>query len=222
MPLKVESPGRPAAPVFRPLALLLATGACMAAACTSTPPPLPAPPPAVAVPAPAPIIAAPEPVPVIVRASPVVAPVLAYADRIRPLQGNELNAEITRLNDAATPADQMRLAIALSQTRQLYDLVRAQELLQRIQANNSGEAQRFHPLARLYGARLAEQRRVEDQLDRQGQQLRDTQRRLNETNEKLEALKEIERSLTGRVQIPGAVAVPNPAASSRNRARTAP
>ena len=204
----------------RHLALVLAAAACMTAACTTTDPQPPVPAPVVVAPAPPPpVVQLPAPEPVIVQASPVVAPVLTYADRIRPLQGNELMAEIARLNDAATPADQMRLAIALSQTRQLYDLVRAQELLQRIQSNTSEEGLRFQPLARLYAARLAEQRRVEDLLDRQGQQLRDTQRRLNETNEKLEALKEIERSLTGRVQIPGALVVPNPAAQSRSRGR---
>ncbi|RYX97125.1 MAG: hypothetical protein EOO28_05080 [Comamonadaceae bacterium] len=214
MPSKVEPSGN----ACRSLALLLAAGACLMAACTTAQPQTEPAPVAIA-PAPPPVVEAPPPAPIIVQATPVVAPVLVYADRIRSLQGNELNAEISRLNDATLPADQMRLAIALSQTRQLYDLVRAQELLQRIQANASEEGQRFHSLARLYGARLAEQRRVEDLLDRQGQQLRDTQRRLNETNEKLEALKEIERSLTGRAQVPGAIVVPNPAAQSRNRSR---
>lgn len=140
--------------------------------------------------------------------------VLAYADRIRVLQGNELTQEITRLGEAETPGDQLRLAMALVQTRQLYDLVRGQDLLQRVLANNSTEARALHPLARLLITRFAEQRRIEDQLDRQGQQLRDTQRRLDQTNDKLEALKEIERSLTPR---PGASAP----AASRNRPRTA-
>ncbi|OOG37334.1 hypothetical protein [Polaromonas sp. A23] len=140
------------------------------------------------------------------RDSEAVATVLAYADRVRTLQGAELTQEIARLADPSVPADQMRLAVALSQTRQLYDLVRAQELLQRVLANASAEARPLHPVARLLAARFSEQRRVEDLLDRQNQQLRDLQRRLEQTQEKLDALKEIERSLNSRP--PAAPAAP--------------
>ncbi|MES2954515.1 MAG: hypothetical protein V4711_03615 [Pseudomonadota bacterium] len=127
-----------------------------------------------------------------------VALLLEHADRVRGLQGAELTQEITRLGDPAAPADQVRLAMALSQTRQLYDLVRAQDLLQRVLANQTTDARGLHVLARLLAARYAEQRRVEDQLDRQNQQVRELQRRLGETQDKLDALKEIERSLTSR------------------------
>lgn len=140
------------------------------------------------------------------RDSDAVTPLLAYADRARTLQGAELTQEIARLADPSLPADQMRLALALSQTRQLYDLVRAQELLQRVLANASAEARPLHPVARLLAARFSEQRRVEDLLDRQNQQLRDLQRRLEQTQEKLDALKEIERSLNSRP--PAAPAAP--------------
>ena len=142
-------------------------------------------------------------------------PLLVYADQIRSLQGPELLQEIARFTDLSTPDDQLRLALALAQTRQLYDLVRAQELLQRVLANSGEPARQLHPLARLLAARFAEQRRVEDQLDRQGQQLREAQRRLEQTNDKLEALKEIERSLAR----PGAL--PAAPSSTRNRARMA-
>lgn len=138
--------------------------------------------------------------------SEVLTPLLAYADRARTLQGAELAQEIARLADPSLPADQLRLALALSQTRQLYDLVRAQELLQRVLANAGAEARPLHPVARLLAARFSEQRRVEDLLDRQNQQLRDLQRRLEQTQEKLDALKEIERSLNSRP--PAAPAAP--------------
>lgn len=203
------------------LTLLMLGSLCMAGCAAVQPPPAPvvadippapAPEPPPMPPAPAPAPAAPAPAP-----APAISPVLAYADRIRNLQGPELIAEISRLNDTAQPGDQVRLAIALAQTRQLYDLVRAQDLLQRVLANASPEAQRLHGLARLLAARLAEQRRVEDLLDRQGQQLRDAQRRLSETNEKLEALKEIERSLTRRITI-----LPVPSAARPNGTATTP
>ena len=127
-----------------------------------------------------------------------IAPVLAYADQVRGLQGAELAQEIARLGEPPLPADQMRLAIALSQTRQLYDLIRAQELLQRVLAGTRDDDRQLQTLAGLLAARFAEQRRVEDLLDKQNQQLRELQRRLEQTQEKLDALKEIERSLNNR------------------------
>lgn len=141
-----------------------------------------------------------------------VTQLLQHADRVRGLQGAELTQEIARLNETAAPGDQLRLAMALSQTRQLYDLVRAQELLQRVLANQTQEARELHVLARLLGARYAEQRRLEDLLDRQNQQVRELQRRLGDTQDKLDALKEIERSLTSRPP-----AAPASAPSSRPR-----
>ncbi|MDB5964236.1 MAG: hypothetical protein JWQ72_736, partial [Polaromonas sp.] len=141
--------------------------------------------------------------------------VLSYGDQVRTLQGPELAQEIARFTDLSLPEDQLRLALALAQTRQLYDLARAQELLQRVLASSDARARPLHSLARLLAARILEQRRVEDQLDRQGQQLRDAQRRLEQTNDKLEALKEIERSLSR----PGAAPASPPTA--RSRARTA-
>ena len=123
-------------------------------------------------------------------------PMLAYADRVRQMPAPELSQEISRLANPATALGQFQLALALGQLRQLPELVRAQELLARVLANT--DAQALHALARLLTTRYGEQRRLEDQLDRQTQQLRDVQRRLDQTNDRLEALKAIERSLTSR------------------------
>ena len=166
---------------------------------------------------------APAPAPVAVAPAPdALAPVLLYADQVRALQGTELTQEIARFTDLSAPEDQVRLALALVQTRQLYDLVRAQELLQRVLANGTSHARQLHPVVRLLAARFSEQRRVEDQLDRQGQQLRDAQRRLEQTNDKLEALKEIERSLSrpGAPPAQAPVQSTTPGARSRSRAAT--
>lgn len=138
--------------------------------------------------------------------------VLAYADRIRSLSSAELNQEVARLGNAYIPANQLQLALALAQLRQTPELIRAQELLTRLLANTDAEAQALHPLARLLAARYGEQRRLEDQLDKQNQQTREVQRRLDQTNERLEALKAIERSLTSRSPAPAASAP-----ASRNR-----
>lgn len=121
---------------------------------------------------------------------------LAYADRVRQMTPAELSQETSRLTTPTSPLEQFQLAITLSQQRQTPDLVRAQELLARVLGNN--DALTLHPLARLLATRYAEQRRVEELLDKQNQQTRDVQRRLDQTTERLQALKAIERSLTSR------------------------
>lgn len=145
-----------------------------------------------------------------------VSDVLAYSDSHRDLQGAALTQEIGRLNQAGSPADQMRLALALSWTHQPNDLARSQDLLQRVLANPDDDAQPFKALARLLAARFAEQHRLQDLLDRQNGQLRDLQNRLDQTQEKLDALKEIERSLNSRIPTVASPLPPGrPAASPR-------
>jgi hypothetical protein len=139
-------------------------------------------------------------------ASEPVLRVLAYADRVRTMSAAELGQEVTRLNHAVAPAEQLQLALVLSQLRQTPELIRAQELLTRLLANIDTEAQALHPLARLLAARYGEQRRLEDLLEKQNQQTREVQRRLDQTHERLEALKAIERSLTSRPHTPAASA----------------
>lgn len=157
-------------------------------AVAAQPAPLPAPPPAA--PAPAKPVTADE-------APTSVVALLAYADRVRGMAPQELALELTRLGDARSPSEQLQLALALAQLRQTPELIRAQDLLTRLLANASPEATALHPLARLLANRFGEQRRFEDLLDKQTQQTRDTQRRLEQTTERLEALKAIERSLGG-------------------------
>ena len=77
---------------------------------------------------------------------------LAYAERVRQMQPAELSQEAIRLAapaDAAAPGNQLQLSLVLSQLRQLPELIRAQELLARVLANASPDAQALHPLARL-------------------------------------------------------------------------
>ena len=104
----------------------------------------------------------------------------------------------------------MQLSLVLSQLHQLSELVQAQELMGRVLANTDSEAQALHPLAGLLAARFGAQRRLEEQLEKQMQQTREVQRRLDLTHERLEALKAIERSLTNRLS-------PAPTADSRRR-----
>lgn len=137
----------------------------------------------------------------------VLRQMLAYADRVRLIPIADLGQEVARLGEPSTPAAQMQLALVLSQFRQMPELIRAQELLARVLGNPGADAQAMAPLARLLASRYGEQRRVEELLDKQNQQVRDVQRRLDQTNERLEALKAIERSLSSRA--PGAASPAN-------------
>ena len=124
-----------------------------------------------------------------------VSSMLSYADKVRPLSGADLSAEIARVGDPGdSPTAQMQVALLLSQTRVPADLARALGLLQRVISNPAPEAQALQPLARALAARYVEQRRVEDDRDKQVQQLRDSQRRIDQLNDRIEALRAIERS----------------------------
>jgi len=183
------------------LALICGAAAFLLAGCQTPPPrqeaPPPPPPVVIAIPVPAENAGAAPP-----RETPPdpVIEVLAQTDTLLRLAPPELAKEIARLGERedAAPETPFLLAMALAQTRQAVDTARALGLVQRLLANNAAAAQPLHPLARLLEARLLQQRRLEDQLDKQNQQLRDLQRRNDQLNERLEAVRAIERSLTTR------------------------
>ena len=146
---------------------------------------------------------------------------LGYAEKVRSLNGNELGAEITHLGDPGdSPTTQMQLSLALAQTRVPADLARATALMQRVAANPVAEAQALQPLARVLVSRYLEQRRVEDDRDRQAAQVRDAQRRIEQLNDRMEALRAIERSFN-RPSNP-APAAPAAAPAAGNGAKPAP
>jgi len=145
-----------------------------------------------------------------------VAAMLAYADKVRPLGGAELAAEITRAGDPGdSPTAQMQLALLLAQTRVPADLARALGLMQRVISNPSPEAQPLQPLARALAARYVEQRRVEDDRDKQAQQVRESQRRIDQLNDRIEALRAIERSFARPNNVP-APTLPPPSGTRPN------
>jgi hypothetical protein len=129
--------------------------------------------------------------------------VLAYQERLRELPPAELAREQARLSEPnADPGNQLELALLLSTTRQPGELARALSLVEPL-ARPNGPAP-WRPMARLLQARLVEQRRLEEQAERQAQQLREQQRRIDQLNSQLEALKNIERSLVTRPASPAA------------------
>ncbi|MDE2372275.1 MAG: hypothetical protein KGN16_25120, partial [Burkholderiales bacterium] len=117
--------------------------------------------------------------------------------RLAALTPADLAAEIARAKPE-TPQASVDLALALAIERGPGDLARAQALLEPLVKDEGEAAQPWRALARWLAARIADQRRSDDQIERLNQQLRDTQRRLDQANDKLAALKAIERSLVTR------------------------
>lgn len=177
----------------------------LAAACAELPPPAqdivptPAPPQMTATPSPPPPPPPAAPVPPALPADVATREMLTYHDQVRQLAPSDVGKELARLGDPqANPQATVQAAVLLGFTRSNGDIGRALTLLDPLLRSNAPEAAPWQPFARLLAARYAEQRRVEDQLDRQNQQARDNQRKLDQLNEKLEALKAIERSITAR------------------------
>lgn len=124
---------------------------------------------------------------------------LRYADRVRALTPAELTMEIASLGEPGNqPARLLQLAIALMQSNQPVETARALGLAQRAAASTAPDATPYRPLARLIANRLLEQRKLEEAVERQTQQLREQQRRIDQLNERLEAMRAIERSLNNR------------------------
>lgn len=186
--MRIEPSGARAALV--PLLCALAAGCSLHAAA-----PVPM---VVAAPSPATVpTATPAPV---AEVSPVTT-VLAYADRVRALPPAELAAEIQRAGDGnGSPVQALQLAIALAQGNDPGQVASAQVLVQRVLAEP--EAHALHPLARLLAAHLADQRRAEEQAERQARELREARRRVDSLNERLEAVRAIERSLPTQPRAP--------------------
>ena len=207
--------------------LWLATCALSACATTPLPPAAPAsaPPPPVSTatpqpsqaPAPAPVATAPTANVVassLVQAAPASAPegeaaarLLRYADRVRSLTPAELALEIAALGDpGSVPERQLQLSLALMHLNQPVETARALGLAQRVANSPAPEAAPLKPLARLLVQRFMEQRKLEEAMDKQAAQLREHQRRIDQLNERLEAMRAIERSINNRAPAPAAPA----------------
>ena len=207
-----------------PVWVMLLAAAITLAGCNATAPQaVAAPVPPMTAPTPTPVATeSPSPNPAAATSAPSdatpVLQVLAQTDRTLRMPPTELAKEIARLGEAedASVETPLLLATALAQTRQPVDTARALGLVQRVMSNTTAAAQALHPLARLMESRLLQQRRLEDQLERQGQQLREAQRRNDQLNERLEAVRAIERSLTTR-PAPPAAAQASPPGSSPQR-----
>lgn len=150
------------------------------------------------------------PVVEVTREDAVMRHVLAYYDRLGRMTDEERNGERLRLGENPTlPQDVVEQALVLGQTRGSGDVTRAIALLLGLTRSTEPDAAPWMPVARLlattYMASQGEQRRLEDRLEKQAQQLRDSQKKqdqlgdkVDQLNQKLDALKAIELSLPSR------------------------
>ncbi|WP_394789493.1 hypothetical protein [Rhodoferax sp.] len=159
-----------------------------------------------------PVLPKPPPPPIVVPAPPPPPPpavpdpvaeagrqLLRWQESLRQVPPEAVAALATRLAaEPATPEGTVHLAMAWLQSRAPGDSARALALLEAVQKSPDPAAQPWTDWARLLVLQALEQKRLEDLIERQAAQLRDSQRRMDQLNEKLEALKNIERSLAPR------------------------
>ncbi|MGH8493222.1 MAG: hypothetical protein ACRERR_08980 [Moraxellaceae bacterium] len=183
-------------------AILLLLACSLLAACASKPVPPP----------PVPVAKAPE----------VLALATDYQDRLMALSPEALQAEETRLAPLNSFPAQVERALLLAQRRQGDDLLRAQALMQALSLSTAAGVEPWRPLARLLAGswltELTEQKRLQEQLAQQTQQLRESQRkneqlsdRVEQLGHKLDALKSIELNLPKPAGSNPPASLPNPA-----------
>lgn len=136
---------------------------------------------------------------IVVVADPKLSELLAYQASLRAMTSSELvkaQLELARADHA--PHNTVRRAMLQATLRTPGDLARAQALLDSIAQASSEEAKLLAPLAQFLTGQYADLRRQDEAVERLNGQVREAQRRNDQLNEKLEALKNIERSLSVR------------------------
>lgn len=157
-------------------------------------------PPAAPVPLPtmtAPVVHAP----ITVLSAPVdeVGPLLVYNQSLRKMTQGELIKELSGLSlQQKTPKNLLQSGMVLMLTRSPGDLSRAQTQFDAVAGSSDAEAAPFKPLAGLLSTYCSEQRRLSDHTDKLNAQLKEGQRKNEQLNDMLEALKAIERGLPVR------------------------
>ena len=132
---------------------------------------------------------------------------LDYPVQLQRMSLQELARERSRLSALPSgPLVQIRLAMLFGHVRGATDLPRAQNLLEDLLKSDSPGALRLHPLARLLLIQYQERQRQDMQNEKLNQQLRETRRRSEELQNKLDSIAEIEHSLPVR---PGSAQLPS-------------
>lgn len=129
----------------------------------------------------------------------VIDDLLTYHQALRELALADLLKELANLNGQPKhPRMALQKSMVLSLTRNSTDLARALVLADHVAKSAEPDALPLKPLAQLLLAQFLELRRLSEQSDKSAQQVKDGQRRIEQLNDTLEALKAIERTLPAR------------------------
>lgn len=126
-------------------------------------------------------------------------PALNYYQMLQRMTGAEIGRE--RMVLAAlpvTPTNQVRLAMVLGHPRGPLDFPKAFALLDAVLKSTDPSAVALHPLVRLLLDNYNERLRLEREQDKLGGQLKESQRKAVELQEKIDRLADIERTLPQR------------------------
>jgi len=126
-------------------------------------------------------------------------PPLAYYQLLSRMSPAELNRERSVLAALPpTPNTQLRMAMVYGHPKGVQDLGKAIGLLDGILKSSEPAAVSLQALARLLADNYLERQKQESLFERQGQQLKDSQHKSAELQEKLDGLADIERTLPQR------------------------
>ena len=124
---------------------------------------------------------------------------LAYYQMLQRMTAAQISRERMLLAALpSTPNTQIRVAMVLGHPRGQQDLVRALAQLDAVLKSVEPDAVSLHPLARLLAENYGERQKLETQVDKLGQQLKESQRKAVELQEKIDGLADIERTLPQR------------------------
>ena len=131
---------------------------------------------------------------------------MVYYQGLSRLTPAELGRERTVLAAVPqTPFTQVRTAMFVGHPRVQQDLGKGLALLEGVLKSSEPAAAPFHPLARQLADNYQERMKLESQLEKQGQllnqQLKDSQRKATELQEKLDSLANIEQTLIPRPRV---------------------
>lgn len=104
--------------------------------------------------------------------------------------------EVQALQGVLTTGEELRRALSLG--RGAAELAQTAAQVDAVATSADPQVEPLKQLAVQLSLRLAEQRRLQESVDKLTQQLRDSQRRTDQLNEKLEALKAIEQTLPAK------------------------
>lgn len=123
--------------------------------------------------------------------------VLGYFQTISQIPPADLLKERSLLQaQKQNAAIRLRTAVLLGYSRfPQPDLPRAIGILESVLKSTEASAVELHPLARLLSEQYGERLRLDGQFERQALQLKESQRKTVELQEKLEGLADIERTL---------------------------